>query len=671
MFTSVSLLSSEITTDLSKLSSLETIEMWNTKTGNSEKTEKTVEKEKRKYFRFLCISGDLDGRVESRILSSDQVTEEIRFSKQISAYPVLKLYKADHCDQNEIGVFDCQRKEAETDSCFRILSLHSDGVLISLLFAENGVFRYDIISPFLNFSIQPKNVLQVPKHGNCQLYAVGEKEIIEIRQFDRNSDSIIDGFEGPVGAAGEQSCVGQLGDYSVSVGSSTCSSDNESSLNSNLYSKQKGRGKSQSIGELSVTTLHVDEKGSNPGRFRFEDLELDSWNLGGDSLFVGKNKIQMMKKDKKILELFRLVDTQNNGFISRKQVPNFLLSWIQLSNLNENNDSAAQSTHFISDIVERLSDPDLKNQKVQFLDIVQIAVVIKNHYAKYEKKRIKKKIDFNVTKSGMYSVTYGITGEKIIEKKELSPIKTSETSGDKSSRSNYSNPRKSKIVMTEKPRIMENAGFEYLKGVPLSMRHILDIQNMENNSKFHVDLRRTVRICRTLLDMYSKNHFDENLIHDLSEVNRRTVKHFHSESVADSASNNDYDNEMNSSNTTSHLNDRDNKEKEKRKNKPKTVKSHTNKFPEFILQYFLQNFGVISRNILHQRIFKFLEAILKYSKSSPVIGILNFFLFYEENRSSSSEDTEADQKLLLALYLNSRNYFLTQGLVVSGPYVPT
>jgi hypothetical protein len=496
---------------------------------------------------------------------------------------------------------------------------------------------------------------------------------MEIQQFNRNSNTSINGFEAPVSAAGDQSCVGQLGDYSVSVGS-TCSSDNESSLNSNLHLKQKERDKSRSIGDISFTAPHKDEKVSNPGRFRFEDLELDSWNLGGDSLFLEKNKIQMMKKDKKLLELFRLVDAQNNGFILRKQVPNFLLSWIRLSNLNEILDTAVESSHVISNVMECLADTTLKNQKVLFLDIVRIALVIKNHCGKYEKNREKKKIDFNVTKSSMYAVTYGITGEKMIERKEISPIKITEISGNKSSRSKYSEPRKSKIGIIETPQMIANVGFEYLKDIPLSMRHILDIENMENNSKFHVDFRRTVRICRTLLEMYGKNHFDDNLIHDLSEVNRRTLRHFDCESVSDNASSNnhnEFDHKMDSSHTHTHLSDRENNEKKNRKNKSKTAKLHKNKFPEFILEYFLQNFGGTSRNILQQRIFKFLEAILKYAKNSPVIGMLNFFVFYDENNAIRDfANSEADLKLLIALYLNSRKYFLTQGLVVSGPYIP-
>ena len=664
-FTSISLISPNLSKDTAKMSSLDKIQMWdydnkNNENGEGNKSivenadESNNDNDIDKYFRVLCLCGDINGKLDSWILSSDQsATLPLSFSRQISSYPTQKLHKMGVSKECEIGEFEFDGNTKNSE--FMVLSLHSDGTLISLLFAENGSFKYDVLSPFSHFPFLPKNFFQLSENGHNCIYVVGENKLIKLRNFDVEKVTV----NGNRNKMKNELFV--LNDH------------NESSVGGNFNNEEY---EEQCLLQWEQNEIFPDNSNrisrgqkieNGPGQMERNYSGSDflsnpnSIDFFGESLLAVENIIQIIRKDRKLLQLFRQIDNRNNGFILRKFASRLIQLWlnIDISKLVES------SPFIITSIFNNLSNAKYSDQKMKFLDIVRISSLIYSEYKKIEKPKFRKKLEYRKLKSSLPIVTYGVTGERVLHNLAISnELHNTPHSEERHKNTKYYDtiempflkdvekspqysPNNSQIEMQSVPESAVyngNIEYQFLQEIPVSMQHILEIVNMKNTEKFRLNFRRTIRICRTILDMRGKKHFNENMIHDFSEINGGTI--------LNNGGNGNNDNDKKRGNP---------------KCSPVEDSFYLDNIPELILDYFVQNFGATSKSISQQRIFKFLEAIIRYSAFHPVIKALEIFLFYDDDSDDAVSNYErADRKIILALYINSRAFILSRGFLVLG-----
>ena len=326
---------------------------------------------------------------------------------------------------------------------------------------------------------------------------------------------------------------------------------------------------------------------------------------------------------------------------------------------------------------------------MKFLDIIKIAAITSSEYKKIQNlksnnENIKTRniTDYSDIKSNVRTVTYNLIGERVLQKVKNLPIilplnSTFFTVFQKL-------PLNSRLENYRTPK-QEEEPYQFLKEIPKCMKFCLKESNWILENKYKLDFRRTIRICRTIIEMRWSYHPNENLIHDCSEVNNRVFLNFNNRNNYKNDHNNneknrndDYDYSMDDNsifNTKKNENNDNNYGNNNQNNDQNNSKNDNNQkdlfynddIPELILLYFTRNYGSTQLNVSHQRIFHFLDALIKYSNDHPIINIFHSFLFYED---TDSKILKSNRKITKSLLINSWGYLYKRGYVTSGDLVP-
>ena len=343
---------------------------------------------------------------------------------------------------------------------------------------------------------------------------------------------------------------------------------------------------------------------------------------------------------------------------------------------------------------------------------MKVASIVSLEYKKHQIPKIRNKLEYLLLKSNVRTVTYNSIGEKVIQKKlkqSLNVFSPSSTVNENLLNNTFSSMNLD-ISQIQKP---SEVPFLFLKKIPSRMQPYLKDSNWVLDNRYKLDFRRTVRICRTIIEMRLIKHPNENLIFDLSEINGRIPKNFNK--LRNKINNNNNNNDNNDNNSNNNNNNNNNNSNNNNNNNYSNNNTNNGELeeeedafynhdiPKLILLYFIRNHGSSSLVVSQQRIFHFLESIVKYSKDHPIIEFFHILLFnydinnkvidnYDKNsKKYNNDDIDSDNddnninnnnnnnnndiiqsnyKLSLAIYINSWGFLHSRGYVISGDLVP-
>ena len=684
---------------------------------SNEKKGKYIFFQKAEKHRFLCLCGDFQGNLETWILSNNtEISLKINqqhpiFRKQISSYPTNKISLVGEYNSNLILNFQ------NSNNCqfFNIFTIHGDGMIISLQIKENGTFQYDLISPFLTVPYFPRNITQLVQKNVSNILIISDNEIIKLKSFDNNNninynnhiyhkktvkslnyinydnddDDNVDSIH-----SGRDSKQGSVLGNDDDDGNSNTYDDTISVWENNEHFPDNGSIKSENdVLPLSEFEFKLKLKSN------LESTLKNKIPFLLDQILIDDNYLLQIKKDRNLLELYRQIDIKNIGVIACKNVALLICTWLKI-NIEKLEES---SPFIITNILSNLLDLNYENYSMKFTDIIKVASIVSLEYKKHQIPKIRNKLEYLLLKSNVRTVTYNSIGEKVIQKKlkqSLNVFSPSSTVNENLLNNTFSSMNLD-ISQIQKP---SEVPFLFLKKIPSRMQPYLKDSNWVLDNRYKLDFRRTVRICRTIIEMRLIKHPNENLIFDLSEINGRIPKNFNKlrNKINNNNNNNNYDNN-NYDNNNNNLNNGELEEEDA---------FYNHDIPKLILLYFIRNHGSSSLVVSQQRIFHFLESIVKYSKDHPIIEFFHILLFnydinnqvidnYDKNSNNSSkykDDFDCDNddnnninnndnnkndnknnnndiiqsnyKLSLAIYINSWGFLHSRGYVISGDLVP-
>ena len=289
-----------------------------------------------------------------------------------------------------------------------------------------------------------------------------------------------------------------------------------------------------------------------------------------------------------------------------KNVALLICTWLKI-NIEKLEES---SPFIITNILSNLLDLNYENYSMKFTDIIKVASIVSLEYKKHQIPKIRNKLEYLLLKSNVRTVTYNSIGEKVIQKKlkqSLNVFSPSSTVNENLLNNTFSSMNLD-VSRIQKP---SEVPFLFLKKIPSRMQPYLKDSNWVLDNRYKLDFRRTVRICRTIIEMRLIKHPNENLIFDLSEINGRIPKNFNK--LRNKINNNNNNNNNNNyNNNNNNLNNGELEEEDA---------FYNHDIPKLILLYFIRNHGSSSLVVSQQRIFHFLESIVKYSKDHPIIEL--------------------------------------------------
>ena len=349
---------------------------------------------------------------------------------------------------------------------------------------------------------------------------------------------------------------------------------------------------------------------------------------------VLSEKIHKVKKDSRLQELFKHFDEAGQRFIQGHQVSALLEKWLNTG------------TTFSATILNLLSILNIQaNDKLTYFEIAKLAASLSsviNFYpihtnnlsnSKSQNKRLNK--SYQAMQSTKALVKYNSMGEKIVEKIPLGQLAAGVFDGyvegiralwrHQSSRV----PVHTNDLVGPFPRTLLNE-------IPSTFSSILSKNATPHpdsvwkpNSENWFDLRRTIRVARTIIDMrivaqqefvLRKNQYPT--------TDKLTLENTKSEAAGKSTM--DF-------NTLPQL-------------------------PELVTRYFERHFGSAQLNVAHQKIVHFLEACLQYAEY-PLMNFLKRYLCPEK-------PTEALPEVSLWFYVEALSFMRSRGMISFGELVP-
>ena len=368
-----------------------------------------------------------------------------------------------------------------------------------------------------------------------------------------------------------------------------------------------------------------------------DDKPVDNW---ADTLDI-RVELFLAKKDGRLLELFRHKSTRddvnNIDAIRSRDAVDILDNWIS-KNIDDDINGQRISRNQILEIFKFLGISP--KEMIDFIKVAKIASVIKtlskgqgviapfNQPVIAKKNRLNKK--FKAMRSTTTLVTYNAMGERVIQKIPLVD-KTLDGIPD-----GYGDEIR-EIWALQPPRVMyhinmgKNSANEpntIMKRIPIHIVRRLygkiKIPKKWSSSMEHwFDLRRTVRVSRTLFDMRFVAQRDFMVKHKIQKMN-----HYELPTMTD-----------------------------------------------LVIKYFERSYGKGhgDMNVAHQKVVSFLEALCQYSEHS-LVNTLRYFIFSEEEEFEEGLEPTLNNRTIDTyewLYTESREWvkenckFLNGGEVVN------
>eukprot|EP01041_Mallomonas_annulata_P000134 gene134-216_t len=363
----------------------------------------------------------------------------------------------------------------------------------------------------------------------------------------------------------------------------------------------------------------------------YNDFILDIHGIK-DPLLKNKlmEKLHLAKKNARLLEAFTQFEDKKTHMISAMLLPDLLERWMRVGSLSKD------SVMGLMDVLHIQLDTNLS-----FFDVTKLAASLA-YAIKFNpgsdmntgevKGRLKK--TYRDMQTVRTAVRYNSMGEKVVEKIPLGQLAPGIFNG-------YINeltalwgeqPSRVPVHINEdfNSRIFPETK---LIEIPESFRPLLHgnlklSKHWTPSMEHWFDLRRTIRVARTIIDMRLSAQQDFIL-----RKNPEVIKHLKQnkkKEVIDYFTDNDID--------------------------MKSIAS----LPICLITYFERNYGTALKNIAQQKVIHFLEACLQYSEY-PLLNFLKRFLCPE-----TAMQKETLSETCLWFYIESYNFLKSHGSIIEG-----
>jgi hypothetical protein len=219
---------------------------------------------------------------------------------------------------------------------------------------------------------------------------------------------------------------------------------------------------------------------------------------------LSKDSMVFTKKNGFLIEQFKKFDNSNSSFISIEETVDIVHNWIGMDKVDLDN------------IIEIIQLLDYKlDIKIQFLDLAKISAVVSTVIGFRPGKTVKGNnifANYNYLRSKKKKVTYNSIGEKVVELTPSIPC----PHGLAKVYTETIRKKWNKVIHRTKTRFDdEKVPFPVtlLRVLPPNLVKLLSIDVKLSsvwspNNEHWFDLRRTIRICRTLLDIRSTKQYE-------------------------------------------------------------------------------------------------------------------------------------------------------------------
>lgn len=571
-------------------------------------------------FSFLCLCGDARGTLESWMMSSDQqkAGRVPSHSTQLSQYPVLKMFCIGSFNEGVVSKVEVDNKslKKKEDGAIHLMSLHSDGMFVVFTVDKSGHFQNMGASSF-TVPFSPLNIIQV--QGKCnddQIFVIGSNEVIQLRKFDSYTNKNVDLSQSAVLSSPPLSGQNSVCDESnarLDLSQASESLSNATSFNAMIDDVLGEEGPFPE--ELSNSKLYKVDNASEP----HEAVTRMST--------PGVRLVEAISRDPRLLQLFQQTIPSKKNCISREDASRVIYRWLDIDASEEK----------VMTVIHDLLLMVYRRKDITFLQMSNIAAKVLSLFQKQTRVN-RKKLEYSAIRSNAVPITYDAAGERVLGIPEAlvqgdphgksQPFKNITYPMSPQSRS----PATSTLSNIDAGKDAVNNGSNgpatLMKSFPESIKavirfNIIDLPlHWSIANKYWIDARRTVRICRTVLDMRGAKCLNDSL---LSE---NGIAKF-DESII-----------------------------------PTIVDK--NSLLRLVIKYFERNFGAGSLNVSHQRVMHFLEALHQYSQHS-IINAFRNFIFSDDNGSFSKL---GHQRTVLTLYVIARGFLYSRGFVTPGELIP-
>lgn len=424
---------------------------------------------------YLCLCGDSFGMVESRLLSNDQGKASQRPVRTLHVFgsPISKmcLVAADVTDDR---VQHCGERSL-------VLCASIDGSVTFLELDESGYFRRAGL--YFSVPFSPLNVLQY----NSRMLMVSADQIVEIRKFDTSMSNTVDGgfqsgrMEAGVPASSDDDGGSRLLTFSESSGSRGWEEESYPD-NASIGSRQ----------EISSASKHYVSRGGAAT----DGIIVQRRKLIADiSSAIPGVDMQSTRKDGRLLELFKQYDSDGRHTLTRANAVSLISNWLKI-------DVEIESINHpeLARVLSFLHDPIFNNDEVQFLELATLAAAARAVHRRVNLPS-RKWLEYSSMMNTKRAVSYGVMGEMQENQRQL-------VHGDPRGRSATFSHVVYRVLgreVLEATAMVEAAEPPtLLSAIPLNLKPFIGKVQLpaswSSSNKYYLDVRRTVRIIRTVLD---------------------------------------------------------------------------------------------------------------------------------------------------------------------------
>jgi len=428
---------------------------------------------------FLCLCADSFGKVESRLLSNDPIKASQRpvRSMHVTDAAVMKMSIV-AANVNDDRVHVC----GETSM---VLCAAIDGNVAFLELDETGYFRRAGV--YFSVPFTPINISQL-----CGLlHFVGPAGVIEVRKFDSSED----------GGFGERPF---LGDFSAfehdgpallgSVSETSGSVVDEESYPDNASFAQ------------SAQSRQTASYAGTAGRARFPSGMITKRRqlMANISTAVPGVDVQSARKDGRLLDLFKHFDVDGKRFLSRADAITVVKLWLGMKvdrtedgDINVPSGGADNTDH----VVGLFADPLFDDDQVPYLELAAVAAAARTALQRAVQVSSKKLLNYATMRMSKRAITYNIMGEKQecssrvlvdgVPEGQAGPVRAV------LSRVTHKVQGREAVDLTSSSPILLSA---LPPGLARAVRRLELPPTWSPTNAYYLDLRRTVRIIRTVLD---------------------------------------------------------------------------------------------------------------------------------------------------------------------------
>ena len=463
-------------------------------------TNKAASKSRSTTVSYLCLCGDSFGRVESRLLSNDH--------SKASQRPVRSMHVC-KTSVSKIALVAANVNDERVQICGEtslILCSSIDGSFTFLELDETGYFRRAAL--YFSLPFFPVGILQFDN----RLHVLSSHELVEIIKLDSSMSGFDnDRLQGYV----DSTPLSRSGDHLTAFSESSGSRWDEETYPDNA----------STAASVESTVGHT--QGQGPTKKSRESATRSEFGLitkrrklvADVSAAVPGADMQSARKDGRLLELFKQFDTTSRKVLSRVNAVLVIGSWLGVSLEDESRNYSE-----VARVLSYFRNPIFDDDEVLYPELATVAAAAKAVMKQLGHGPMRKTMVYSNMNKSRRAISYGITGEKQESQHQL-------VEGNWKGRAATFSHIEHRVLgrnARDTEDIYEATEFPtLLTSVPPHLKVYVRTCRLPPfwSIKYthYLDLRRTVRIVRTIMD--TRGAMTAAL--DDGQISRQVVEYFH------------------------------------------------------------------------------------------------------------------------------------------------